>query len=108
MAGSLDVTVIAIGVAYPFLVYFGLRTMPPGFVALVLVALLAARVVLGSKKGGHDSLPYLIAVVVVVILAARSPLVGLKAYPVLVSVAFAVVFAYSLRWPPTIVERIAR
>jgi uncharacterized membrane protein len=108
MAGSLDVTVIAIGVAYPFLVYFGLRTMPPGFVALVLVALLAARVVLGSKKGGHDSLPYLIAVVVVVILAARSPLVGLKAYPVLVSVAFAVVFAYSLRWPPTIVQRIAR
>jgi uncharacterized membrane protein len=108
MAGSLDVTVVAIGVVYPFLVYFGLRTMPPGFVALVLVALLAARVAFGSKKSGRDSLPYLIAVVVVVVLAARSPLVGLKAYPVLVSLAFAAVFAHSLRWPPTIVERIAR
>jgi uncharacterized membrane protein len=108
MAGSLDVTVVAIGVVYPFLVYFGLRTMPPGFVALVLVAFLAARVALGSKKSGRDSLPFLIAVVVVIILAARSPLVGLKAYPVLVSLAFALVFAHSLLWPPTIVERIAR
>jgi uncharacterized membrane protein len=108
MAGSLDVTVVAIGVAYPFLVYFSLRTMPPGFVALVLVALLAARLAFGSKKSGRDFLPYLIAVVVVIILAARSPLVGLKAYPVLVSLAFAVVFAHSLLWPPTIVERIAR
>ena len=42
------------------------------------------------------------------VLAARSPMVGLKAYPVLVSLALAAAFAYSLMWPPTIVEQIAR
>jgi uncharacterized membrane protein len=97
MADSLDVTVVAIGVAYPFLVYFGLRTCPPGLVALGLVALLAARAAFGSRKSGRDSLPYLIAGVVAVVLAARSPMVG-----------FAAVFGHSLLWPPTIVERIAR
>jgi uncharacterized membrane protein len=108
MAGSLDVAVVAIGIAYPFLVYFSLRTIPPGFVALILIALLSARVAFGSKKSGRDLLPYLIPIVVIMILAARSPLVGLKAYPVLLSLAFAVVFAHSLLWPPTIVERMAR
>ena len=108
MAGSLDVMVIAIGITYPFLVYFGLQTLPPGFVAVSLVMLLAARVAFGSKKSSRDFLPYLIAAVVVLILAARSPVVGLKAYPVLVSLAFGAAFAHSLLWPPTIIERIAR
>jgi uncharacterized membrane protein len=108
MAGSLDVTVLAIGIAYPFLVYFGLRTLPPGLVALSLVALLVVRVAVGSRKSARDFVPYLIAGVVVLILAVRSPVFGLKAYPVLVSLGFAAAFAYSLMWPPTIVERIAR
>lgn len=108
MAGSLDVTVVAIGVAYPFLVYFGLRTLPPGFVALSLVALLAARAAFVSRKSGRDSFPYLIACIVVVVLAARSPVIGLKTYPILVSLVFAAAFAHSLLWPPTIVEQIAR
>lgn len=108
MAGSLDLTVLAIGIAYPFLVYFGLRTLPAGLVALSLVALLGVRVAAGSRKSGRDFVPYLIAGVVVLILAARSPVVGLKAYPVLVSLGFAAAFAYSLVWPPTIIERIAR
>jgi uncharacterized membrane protein len=108
MAGSLDVSVVAIGVAYPFLVYFGLRTLPPGLIALSLVVLLAARAAFGRKKSGRDSLPYLIAGVVVVALTAHSPVIGLKAYPVLLSLGFAAVFAHSLIWPPTIVERIAR
>ena len=108
MAGGLDVTVIAIGVAYPFLVYFGLRSLPPGLIASSLVALLAARAAFGSRKSGRDSLLYLITGVVVVVLAARSPVVGLKAYPILLSLGFAAAFAHSLLWPPTIVERIAR
>jgi uncharacterized membrane protein len=42
------------------------------------------------------------------ILAARSPMIGIKAYPVLLSLALAAVFAYSLVWPPTIIEQVAR
>jgi uncharacterized membrane protein len=37
-----------------------------------------------------------------------SPLFGLKAYPILVNLAFASAFALSLAFPPTAIERIAR
>jgi uncharacterized membrane protein len=108
MARGLDVTLVALGVAYPFLVYFGLRILPPEFVAIGLLALLALRLGFGRRQKQRNTLPYLIAGVVVAILVARSPMVGLKAYPVLMSLGFAAAFGYSLVWPPTIIEQIAR
>jgi uncharacterized membrane protein len=108
MARGLNLALIAIGVAYPFLVYFGLRILPPGYVAAGLGALVAVRVVFGNNWRHRDALPYLIAGVIVLLIATHSPLIGLKAYPVLLSLTFAAVFAYSLWAPPTIIERIAR
>ncbi len=108
MAPSLDVAMVAIGVAYPFLVYFGLRIFPPGLFAIGLLALLALKLALGRKPRSRNTLPYLIAGVVLLVLVAHSPMVGLKAYPVLFSLGLAAAFAYSLLWPPTIVEQIAR
>lgn len=104
----LDAALVAVGVAYPFLVYFGLRVLPPGLIAIILIPILGLRLALGNKQSGRKTLPYLIAGVVLLIVAARSPMVGLKAYPVTVSLGFAAAFAYSLMWPPTIVEQIAR
>jgi uncharacterized membrane protein len=37
-----------------------------------------------------------------------SPLMAARAYPVAINLAMAAVFAASLRYPPTVVERIAR
>ncbi len=108
MAFSLDLALLAIGLAYPFLVYFGLRILPAGFFAVCLLALLGARLALGRKHNSRNTLPILIAAGALLILAAHSPMVGLKAYPVLLSLALAAAFAYSLLWPPTIVEQIAR
>lgn len=108
MAPTLDAALVTIGVAYPFLVYFGLRVLPPGFFAVVLLALIGFRLAIGRNRSTRSTLPYLIAGVVLLILAARSPMVGLKAYPVLFSLALAAAFAYSLRWPPTIIEQVAR
>jgi uncharacterized membrane protein len=108
MARGLDVALVAIGVAYPFLVYFGLRILPPGFVAIGLFTLIALRLAFGRRQSGLNTLSYLVAGILVLLLATRSPMVGLKAYPVLMSLTFAAVFAYSLVWPPTVVERIAR
>jgi len=104
----LDVVLVAVGVAYPFLVYFGLRVLPPGLIAIILVPILGLRLAIGNKQSGRKTLPYLIAGAVLLIVVARSPMVGLKAYPVVVSLGFAAAFAYSLMWPPTIVEQIAR
>ena len=108
MASSLDAILLALGVAYPFVIYFGLRILPPGFFAFGLLALIALRLARGRKQGDRKTLPYLIAAVALLVLAARSPMIGLKAYPVLVSLALAAAFAYSLLRPPTIVEQFAR
>ncbi|MGH7842570.1 MAG: hypothetical protein ACREQT_13760 [Candidatus Binataceae bacterium] len=98
----------AIAVAYPFLVYFGLRILPAGMLVAFVLALLVLRLTLGPQQGGRKHLPYLVAGAGLLILAARSPLVGLKAYPVLLSLVLAAAFAYSLLRPPTIIEQIAR
>jgi uncharacterized membrane protein len=108
LARDPDVTLLAIGIAYPFLVYFGLWVLPLGFVTIGLFALLALRLAFGRHQSGRNILPYLIAGVVALVLAARSPMIGLKAYPVLISLTFAAAFAYSLLSPPTIIEQIAR
>src|ERR1700683_240643 len=108
MSRSLDVGLVAVGLAYPFLVYFGLQILPSGFFAIGLFAMLALRLAFSRKSDNRNSLPYLIAAMVLLIVAARSPMVGLKLYPVLLSLGLGAAFAYSLIWPPTIVEQIAR
>ena len=108
MTRSLDAVLLAVGITYPFLVYFGLRVIPAGFFAVGLCGLLALRLAFSSKPHNRNSLPYLICAVVVLLLAAHSPMVGLKAYPVLLSLGLGAAFASSLIWPPTIVEQIAR
>lgn len=108
MGRALDFSLIAIGLAYPFLVYFGLQILPPGFIAIILVGLFAVRIAFRSRQGVRDNLPYLIAAVLVIIVVARSPVIGLKVYPVFLSLSFAGVFGYSLLRPPTVIERIAR
>ncbi len=82
--------------------------MPPGFFAIGLFGFVALKLAFGRKQTNRNMLPYLIAGVVLLILAARSPMVGLKAYPVMLSLALAGTFAYSLLWPPTVIEQIAR
>jgi uncharacterized membrane protein len=105
---SLRIAFVAMGVAYPFVVYFGLQKVPPSTLAVGLIGVLAARLALDFRKGNRDFLPSLAACLVVLIIVARSPLLGLKAYPIVLSLGFAAVFGYSLLAPPTIVERIAR
>jgi len=108
MARALNLILVAVGVAYPLLIYFGLGIFSPRLLAAGMLALLALKLTLMRRPGSSRSVPYLIAGVGLLILAARSPLVSLKAYPVLLSLALAAAFAYSLLRPPTIVEQIAR
>jgi len=109
MASTPEVTLIAIGLAYPFLVYFGLRVLPPGYVAIGVAVLVALRLAFRGKQRREDnSLFFVVAAAIALIVITGSPLAGLKAYPVLMSLSFAAVFGYSLLSPPTVVERIAR
>jgi uncharacterized membrane protein len=98
--------VALVTLAYPLAVYWGLGHWEPKYLAglLVLVALLRAF-------GSRDPL-WRVAAVGAALLAGVS-MVGnavlpLKLYPVLVNAVLFVVFQYSLRHPPTVIERLAR
>lgn len=91
---------------YPLAIYFGLGRYEPRWLALLLLAMAAAR-----AAASRDPLWLLAAagagLLVMASVFANSAL-PLKLYPVLVNAVMLVVFAASLRFPPSAVERIAR
>ena len=94
------------GLAYPFLVLAGLRHLPAGALLLLPVLLLAARLALGRR--GPTEIVLAGAALAVLALHWLAPALALRAWPVLVSLGMAALFAASLAWPPVMVERIAR
>ncbi|MGO4330502.1 hypothetical protein AB4Z48_31665 [Cupriavidus sp. 2TAF22] len=91
---------------YPVTIYFGLQHWSPRVMALALVALALLRV-LTSRQAGWRLLAVLAAALAAVV-AASNHAMPLKLYPVLVNGAMLAVFGWSLRHPPSLVERLAR
>lgn len=109
LTSSLNLAGLLALMAYPFAVYFGFGRFSPRIMVAALVALLSLRMMI--LPGGQDSrarLPYLLGGAGLIIFAIRSPAVGLKAYPILTSLALAAMFGYSLLCPPTIIEQFVR
>jgi len=87
-------------------VYLGTGRLEPRWMALLLVAVALLRLLVTRQ------LFWLVAVGGALCLAAFSfwgnAMLPLRLYPALVAGVFWVVFATSLRYPPTVVERLAR
>lgn len=101
--------VITIG--YPFLVWYFLDSVPPRSLALIFAVLFLLRLLRRSPKAMASGvwLPMALACIAFLLAAALiNQAAWLLAYPVFVSLLFFTVFFYSLFYPPTIVERIAR
>ena len=98
------------GLAYPFLVWTALGTVAPWyFVLFGIVCLLVRAVVLHRVHARRMEIgALLLAVLLLAALATLSAELATRAYPVVVSLAVAAMFALSLRTPPSVVERIAR
>ncbi len=98
------------GVAYPPLVYLGISTVSPVAITVLGLSLLALRLV--AVRRSAEALPWMVAFLLAAIMLSGSlilaPDLAIRAYPVLVSLAVAGVFAVSLVFPPTVIERIAR
>jgi uncharacterized membrane protein len=77
---------------------------------LTLVACMGIRLIGTSRlrRPLADTVAFVSAAIALVALLAVAPAIAARAYPVAISLATAAVFAVSLRYPPTIVERIAR
>jgi uncharacterized membrane protein len=106
---SLLVTIAAgLGVAFPFLVYFGLQVVPPSVLLAALLGLVALRLTARSTLHRGLAPAFWIAATGLLAFGLVAPLAALKAYPLLVSFGMAAVFAYSLFYPPSMIERFAR
>lgn len=96
-----------IGVLYPFLVYFGMETVPPPLFALVLAAAWLLRApFLWREPGGRWMLG--VALAYCALLAASGESALLRWYPTLISLFLLLTFGLSLISGPPIIERIAR
>jgi uncharacterized membrane protein len=95
-----------VSLAYPLLVYLGLGHFEPRWMALPLAAMAVVRAVATRQK------MWLAAAAGGLALAAASMLgnhaLPLKLYPVLVNAVLLTVFATSLVYPPSVIERLAR
>ncbi|MBB5017443.1 putative membrane protein [Chitinivorax tropicus] len=101
-----NVLIGLITLLYPFAVWLGQAHVEPRVLALLLVAVLALRVKGSGLLAGKG---WLLAAgtLLVTVLISNSAL-PLKLYPVLVNLAMLAVFGWSLRHPPTVIERLAR
>lgn len=103
----LKVAVTLMFVAYPLAVYFGLARFGPGPLAWLLTGLALLRLALARKE--RLLWP---AAGLAVLLGIASALTNngewLRYYPVLMNLASLVVFAWSLVYPPSLIERLAR
>ncbi len=104
------VTFIVASVGYPFLVYFSLTHLGPRLAGLGLILLACSRLLVGSGKGiAMMAIP---AVVAAILLSLLTILLDSGAfllyYPLLISLGMLLLFGLSLKFPPPIVERLAR
>jgi len=97
------------GLAYPFLVYLAQGAVPPLVFAAIGTGLILLRGFgLRALGGRMPILAFLIGAALLAAIASVVPEVAAKAYPVAVSLIVAGIFAASLVYPPSFIERIAR
>lgn len=100
-------------VAYPLLVYGGLRLLEPRTLALSLGAVLVARGALRWRRGGPPPelrlvLPFIVVALIVALAALFNEGRFFLFVPVLINVALLVTFAGTLVDGPSMVESLAR
>ena len=98
------------GVIYPALVYYYIDKAPPAFFGLIALGLIGGRIIItGRKAEDRFWLPVLaIAGATMTMVLFIDSRLAVKIYPILMSLSVASVFALSLRYPPTVIERLAR
>lgn len=105
--------IVVVLVLYPLLVYLGISYLGTAWIAALLIAVCILRLCSFRFDTMRQLGPQILIVCCGgILLAAASLLLGtpdaMLYYPVLVNAAMFFVFAHSLVYPPTIVERLAR
>jgi len=99
--------VIGISIGYPFLIYWGLQRYDARVLLPLLFILLVLRWFTGRQKSDRLIVVGSTAIVLMVTFVWDTA-ISLKFYPMIVNLGFLVIFASSLIFPPTVIERFAR
>ena len=101
--------VVVFSIAYPFIVYFGIKFFPPGFLGLLLLLLLAIRFGVLVNEERRILLPVLVVFLGYSLLTTFLNSVSmLLYYPVLVNFSLFIIFTSSLRQQEPLLLRIVR
>ena len=94
---------------YPFVVYFGIRYLPPSFFGVMLAVVLAMRFGVLVPEERPVLLPLLTVLIAYAVASAALPSITmLLYYPVLVNFSLCAVFANSLRHEESILLKLIR
>jgi uncharacterized membrane protein len=93
---------------YPFMVYFGAQYLEPWKIAGILVILLSVRLIMSVVVKHWSSPLFLIGMCYFGFAIWSDQLFTLRIYPVIANFAVLILFSWSLCYPPSLVERIAR
>ncbi|MFT3806183.1 hypothetical protein [Arenimonas sp.] len=91
---------------YPLVIYLGIGKFEPRWLALFLLILAGGRALVSRDRIWQVAAAGAAVLVVFSFLANHA--LPLKLYPVLVSLVMLALFAYSLLFPPSVIERLAR
>lgn len=104
----LRVAVLFVSLLYPFAVYLGLRHFDARSLVLLLVVIAGLRILTDKHSAlNHWLWVPLFGLLVFWVLVSNSE-TGLKLYPVFMNASFLAMFAWSLKHPPSVIERLAR
>ncbi len=101
------ILIVLLTVCYPFAIYYGLQHW--GSRALVpIIALIGGVHLISAIKGKHSAWIWVCTCLAISIWTWQSnSTIGLKLYPVFISLAMLVLFAWGLFHPPTVIQRFA-
>lgn len=102
----LKATTIAALALYPLLVYSLLGRLHAGWLAGLLIIVASLRLI--WQRNAMGWVMWAAALLIVVATAIQQNGQALRYYPVAMNLAMLILFAGSLRFPPSIVERLAR
>ncbi|RTR29327.1 hypothetical protein [Shewanella atlantica] len=95
-------------IGYPLAVYFGLNYLPAGTIAMVLCLFLILRLLIQKQQVKSMVLPLLVGIGLTAgsFIAKRHD--WLLYYPVVINLSMLLLFGYSLKSGPSMIERLAR
>ena len=107
----LHVTALLLFTLIPLAIYFSLDLIQPRYFCFAVIALFALRM-LSSWSLSRDSSVFmlwsLLMIAALLAIAIKDSAFALLLYPVVMNIGFLILFVYSLVFPPSMIEQIAR